>query len=189
LKRKNLNKEGYSSQESRGHGTTYNEGRPAGRWRCPSCGNSKRKEEGFKRVPCRRCGTEMSFIGEGEEASQDVGSSRSRFSENQGKKVWKCGNYSSIRYENPAVTSVRCTECGDNMRKLGRSSTQDGETLSRKEALSCVHDYTDEGLCRKCGWARGALRKINTKSSGCAVLFQLILAFGGLWLAMQTCGM
>jgi hypothetical protein len=99
------------SGQKNGGGSDYQEyvshsskGRPAGTWKCPNCGNSKHKEEGFKKVPCQSCGTEMRFVRDKMEAEEDE---IARFKDEQ-EESKSCDH----NFETNRIGETICQKCG-----------------------------------------------------------------------------
>jgi DNA-directed RNA polymerase subunit RPC12/RpoP len=194
---------GSTSSESTNRGKMPPEnGYPAGTWRCPNCGNEKRKGDGYTGVMCQECRREMQFVGENERDKGSAPTTENTSSRGEGKKVWKCDNCSATQYESHIATSVECAECGSKMRKLGRSDSSSEDKQEKEQSGECNHKFESKRygteVCMKCGRSKSFLKskphnkssgKNHQSESGCAVAFQFILLIGGLWLAMQTCSM
>ncbi len=90
--------------------------------------------------------------------------------------TWQCPNCGNEKEKGEGFKKVMCQKCRMEMQFLrdenksqGDSplsgSSSKGVSLPKEAALSCVHEYDSEGVCQKCGWARRALRKINSSQT------------------------
>jgi hypothetical protein len=104
---------------------------------------------------------------------------RTRKSQSEdGSKKFVCRNCSTVKYKGENITGTKCPECGRSMKLASdgdRSSQRDARSsgssrnthgkATKADAQSCVHDYDGRDVCRKCGWSRSELKKIDTGSS------------------------
>jgi rubredoxin len=66
------------------------------------------------------------------------------------------------------ITEMRYVEDESESKKdtyLSETTSSEVGPLPKDEALSCVHDYDNEEVCRKCGWSKEALKKIDDAQS------------------------
>jgi len=113
------------------------------------------------------------------------------------KKKFACQDCSTVKYKDPSIRGTKCPDCGRPMELAsdGDGSRRQGSTASgsdsnshgkspKAEARSCVHDYDGRGVCRKCGWSRSELKKIDTgkssrsSDSGEAACFVATVVYG-----------
>jgi hypothetical protein len=50
---------------------------------------------------------------------------------------------------------------GEEPPTLPQSESKGGSKATKSEAVSCVHDYDENDVCRKCGWERQELKAID----------------------------
>ncbi len=131
---------GYSEPEdinSNDSGKALDKGHTTEKWKCPSCGTIKKKEEGYKKVWCPRCITIMDFY---EERPQN-GESTHDTAHNQEKTVpdegypagtWKCPDCRSRRERGDGFKRVICQQCGSEMEFDYKSSNNVGQKKIKK---------------------------------------------------------
>jgi len=118
-------------------------GCPAGTWRCPKCGDSKRKKEGSKVVPCQKCGADMQFAGEKEDSSSDASVATDRESPSDSgypAGVWKCPDCKSRREKGEGFKRVICRQCGSEMEFESRNNNGKNRNVEKGNLKSYLYD-------------------------------------------------
>jgi tetratricopeptide (TPR) repeat protein len=93
-------------------------------------------------------------------------------------KRFECKRCSRYKYKDKEITGTKCPSCGREMElatyknrtRAGGSSKSESDNFrsgksSKLRARSCIHEYDYQDVCRKCGWSRSELKKIDTGST------------------------
>jgi tetratricopeptide (TPR) repeat protein len=155
----------------------------SGKMQCPHCSRSVYSDgEGYypsRSASKRQSSTSKRSSSTNSRRSETRGHTRETSSKD-GSKKFVCQDCSTVIYKGQDTKGMRCPDCGRSMRlasdgdgssrqdSRGSKSSRDPHGKATKEdARSCVHDYDSGDVCRKCGWSRSELKKIDT--GGCFV--------------------
>jgi RNase P subunit RPR2 len=147
-----------------------------------------------------------------EESSEDEGDSTDSSKQHSSKEkttgyhggrpagLWQCPNCGAQKRKGGGYTVVKCQECGAEMRfrkskseNRKEKASNTGGAAPRERAKACVHDFTEKGKCRKCGWHKRSLKMMDSGSStqetesGCMTAMRYILVVIGFLSFLQTC--
>jgi curved DNA-binding protein CbpA/ssDNA-binding Zn-finger/Zn-ribbon topoisomerase 1 len=153
----------------------------SGEMQCPHCSRSVYSDgEGYytSRSASRRQSSTSARSDSTKGRSSGNGSHPRKNRSGDGSKKFVCRDCSTVKYKGENITGTKCPECGRPMRLAsnGNKSSRRGSRGSgssgnshgkatRSDARSCVHDYDGRDVCRKCGWSRSELKKIDTGRS------------------------